>query len=77
MKIPNSKIYKAKKLKQKWTRIIKCSMCNAVIHDYGHNASDLGFGRCCTMCNYNIVIPFRMGFEVWINGVVYQRDEIT
>ena len=71
-----SKIDKAKKRIRKWRRIVKCSMCKVLIHDFGHNASDLGFGRCCKVCNHNIVIPFRMGFEVWINGESYQRDEI-
>ena len=55
---------------------MKCSMCKAVIHDQGHNASDLGFGRCCIKCNYNAVIPFRLGAEVLINGKAYQRDKI-
>ena len=34
-----------------------------VIHDQGHNAAPAKAGRCCSKCNYEIVLPARLGFD--------------
>tara|TARA_R100001082_G_scaffold52792_1_gene28790 strand:+ start:1183 stop:1386 length:204 start_codon:yes stop_codon:yes gene_type:complete len=49
---------------------MKCSICKGEIDrqhlhgdiywDEGHNAQPINDGRCCTKCNCNIVIPYRI-----------------
>ena len=44
----------------------KCSICKQPIQpdisgwDGGHNAEPINSGRCCGMCNDNIVTPLRI-----------------
>jgi len=38
----------------------RCSICNGVLHDYGHNAQPVNDGLCCTQCNHAHVIPARL-----------------
>jgi hypothetical protein len=59
---------------------MKCCICDQEIDiqyvmgqvpwDQGHNAEPVREGRCCTICNYSIVIPTRM-------GLVKQRQKQT
>jgi hypothetical protein len=37
-----------------------CSICKAILLDYGHNAEPINKGRCCGMCNTEVVIPKRI-----------------
>ena len=45
---------------------MKCSICSKQIKsdsngwDKGHNAQPINDGRCCTKCNNEIVIPYRI-----------------
>lgn len=44
---------------------MKCCICNDEIDvqgtwTQGHNANPVKDGRCCTKCNYNVVIPKRL-----------------
>ena len=40
--------------------IIKCTICNASIKDFGHNPDPISkTGRCCNSCN-NLVIMARI-----------------
>lgn len=44
---------------------MKCSICYRDIDvqpywNKGHNAEPVNFGRCCTRCNNNVVIPARI-----------------
>lgn len=40
---------------------MKCVLCYKKIKDkYGHNADPIKSGRCCSRCNYILVIPFRL-----------------
>jgi len=47
---------------------MKCSICTSEIdvqangYKEGHNASPISNGRCCTICNDNVVVPMRMAF---------------
>jgi len=38
----------------------KCCMCKRVEAGFGHNAQPASEGRCCTECNWTIVIPLRV-----------------
>ncbi len=44
-----------------------CSICEKEIetqtngYNQGHNASPVNDGRCCNSCNWDVVIPKRMG----------------
>lgn len=41
--------------------IIKCCMCNQPIRGKEeHNARPIKEGRCCSRCNYQKVVPFRI-----------------
>ena len=48
---------------------ITCSICGNKIEVeptgwiYGHNAAPVTNGRCCSACNYLIVIPVRMSYR--------------
>jgi len=37
-----------------------CSICNEKFEPIGHNAQPINDGRCCTKCNYGVVIPARV-----------------
>ena len=40
---------------------MKCSICNIKHEDeYGHNAQPINNGRCCSVCNIEVVIPTRI-----------------
>lgn len=45
---------------------IKCVLCEEKVGvqdngwDKGHNADPVSEGRCCTDCNYSVVIPARL-----------------
>lgn len=44
---------------------MKCCICGNEIEkeynwDQGHNAEPVKTGRCCTNCNYNVVVPERL-----------------
>jgi hypothetical protein len=40
---------------------IVCSICNIKHEDeYGHNAQPINNGRCCSVCNIEVVIPTRI-----------------
>lgn len=47
---------------------MKCSICTSEIdvqangYKEGHNALPISNGRCCTICNDNVVVPMRMAF---------------
>lgn len=38
----------------------RCCMCKTVEAGHGHNAQPAASGRCCTQCNWEIVIPLRV-----------------
>ena len=39
-----------------------CVICYGPLDDkFGHNPQPISGGRCCTTCNYTIVIPARLG----------------
>lgn len=42
------------------TEVHKCSICEAEYSGFGNNAAPFD-GRCCDQCNWNVVIPARMG----------------
>jgi len=37
-----------------------CSICGKNFEPIGHNAQPINDGRCCTNCNYEVVIPARI-----------------
>jgi DNA-directed RNA polymerase subunit RPC12/RpoP len=37
-----------------------CSICNKNFEPIGHNAQPVNDGRCCTKCNYEVVLPERL-----------------
>jgi len=37
-----------------------CSICNKEFEPIGHNAQPINNGRCCTKCNYEVVLPERL-----------------
>ena len=37
-----------------------CSICNEKFEPIGHNAQPINDGRCCTKCNYGVVLPERL-----------------
>ncbi len=45
---------------------MKCSICTSKIdvqangYKEGHNALPISNGRCCTICNDNVVVPMRI-----------------
>lgn len=43
------------------TKKLICVICEEPIIDdkYGHNAEPIKSGKCCSGCNYKIVIPHR------------------
>jgi len=49
---------------------MKCSICTSEIdvqangYEGGHNAFPISNGRCCTICNDNVVVPMRMAFMI-------------
>ena len=49
---------------------MKCSICTSEIevqangYTEGHNALPISNGRCCTICNDNVVVPMRMAFMI-------------
>ena len=49
---------------------MKCSICTSEIdvqangYKEGHNALPISNGRCCTICNDNVVVPMRMAFMI-------------
>ena len=49
---------------------MKCSICTSEIdvqangYEGGHNALPISNGRCCTICNDNVVVPMRMAFMI-------------
>ena len=49
---------------------MKCSICENdidVIEEWhrGHNAEPVNDGRCCTECNWDVVIPVRMAVAMY------------
>lgn len=34
-----------------------------IIYDQGHNADPVENGRCCSRCNYEIVLPARLKWD--------------
>jgi hypothetical protein len=48
------------------TKILHCSICGRPIHEDafgwtdGHNAQPVKEGRCCSLCNWEHVIPARL-----------------
>ena len=43
---------------------MECSICSEEIQDWiGHNAQPVNNGRCCNMCDEQIVIPTRLARE--------------
>lgn len=43
---------------------MKCCICRKDAGKYGNNALPLKDGRCCDTCNYDIIIPLRLGKEL-------------
>lgn len=39
---------------------MKCCICKKEIKGYGHNAEPLKSGLCCSKCNEEKVIPYRI-----------------
>tara|TARA_R100000664_G_C2716049_1_gene111113 strand:- start:656 stop:868 length:213 start_codon:yes stop_codon:yes gene_type:complete len=40
---------------------LKCSICGDKHDDpYGHNAEPINDGRCCAVCNFDVVLPTRI-----------------
>ena len=40
---------------------LECSICGQEHDDpYGHNAEPINDGRCCAVCNFDIVLPTRI-----------------
>lgn len=37
-----------------------CSICGKNFEPIGHNAEPVNDGRCCTKCNYGVVLPERL-----------------
>jgi hypothetical protein len=37
-----------------------CSICGKMFEEYGHVATPINSGRCCNVCNDEVVIPARM-----------------
>jgi len=37
-----------------------CSICSKNFKSIGHNAQPVNDGRCCTKCNYAVVLPERL-----------------
>tara|TARA_B100001250_G_C19773734_1_gene778527 strand:+ start:379 stop:603 length:225 start_codon:yes stop_codon:yes gene_type:complete len=40
---------------------LKCSICEGEHDDpYGHNAEPINNGKCCSVCNSDVVLPTRI-----------------
>lgn len=49
--------------------MLKCSICFAVVDEkYGNNAYPVNEGRCCSHCNYAVVIPARLNMIYFPEG---------
>ena len=52
---------------------MKCVICNSEIEEteygwkHGHNAEPVKDGRCCSRCNWELVIPTRIMMEMKYN----------
>ena len=65
---------------------MKCSICGydiepdmvdgKVAWDQGHNAAPVNDGRCCTTCNYTIVVPRRIK-DCFNDNKTEQRSETS
>ena len=47
--------------------VFQCCLCTLWFQGYGHNARPVKDGRCCDMCNFDVVIRERMRWimEEW------------
>jgi len=59
---------------------MQCVICNLQIEEeeygwrHGHNASPVKEGRCCSQCNYAVVLPMRMRLIKNDNRQTERRD---
>ena len=37
-----------------------CSICNEECDGFGNNAEPINDGRCCAVCNFDVVLPTRI-----------------
>ena len=37
-----------------------CSICNMPLDNYGYDADPINDGRCCKICNQDVVLPIQM-----------------
>ena len=56
---------------------IVCSICNMEHGDkYGHNAQPINNGRCCSVCNIEVVIPTRIKlFQAQLDNKPKKKEE--
>lgn len=41
-----------------------CSICGKTYEHWGNNAQPINNGRCCDKCNYEYVLPARLGLPI-------------
>ena len=57
---------------------LKCSICGDKHDDpYGHNAEPINDGRCCTVCNFDVVLPTRIRLMFMDKGKTTTEDIIN
>ena len=57
---------------------LKCSICGDKHDDpYGHNAEPINDGRCCAVCNFDVVLPTRIRLMFMDKGKTTTEDIIN
>ena len=50
----------------------KCIICSEEFDGHGHNADPIATGRCCAICNSQVVSPIRIYIFIELVGSSYK-----